>query len=64
MVTVTNLDTQNTRDYTCSPREAVIASFAQAEKNDYNTWDYKERYDHLVTEGETHVTCGNWTARK
>ena len=63
VVTVTNLDTQGTRTYTCSPREAVIAAHAQS-RNDWNTWQYKERYSDLVKEAGSHVTCGDWIARK
>lgn len=62
MVDVTNLNTGNSRTYSCTPREAVIASYAQVEKKDFNTWDYSERYDHLVKVGISHVTCGYWTA--
>lgn len=62
-VTIMNLATGKTADYTCSPREAVIAAYAQA-RGDHNTWDYATRYGHLVTvstSGHT-VSCGDFAA--
>ena len=61
MVTVTNLDTFETAVYSCTPEEAVIAAHAQ-DKKDWNTWDYAERYGHLVYRAGSHVTCGIFTA--
>ena len=62
-VTVMNLITGDTQDYTCTPREAVVAAFAQSKK-DWNTWDYKKRYDALVLESEKTIGCGDFAAFK
>lgn len=48
---------------TLPPRDAVIAAYAQS-KGDNNTWDYKERYSHLVKESERCVICGDFTTFK
>jgi hypothetical protein len=61
-VTAVNLSTGEERLYTCSPREAVVAAYAQ-ERKDNNTWQYAERYDHLVQQGRWHVFCGDWGVR-
>jgi len=63
MTDVLNLATRQHTPYSCSPREAVVAAYAQSLK-DWNTWDYERRYGHLVTEGRSVVTCGDFTARK
>ncbi len=62
-VEVVNLSTGETSTYTCSPRQAVIAAYAQ-DKKDWSTWMYQERYGHLVVESETCVSCGDWSALK
>ena len=54
---------KNAGIFTCTPREAVIASHAQS-LGDWNTWDYEECYGALVVESDTHVTCGDYTCRK
>jgi hypothetical protein len=51
------------RIYSCSPRDAVTAAYAQ-ERHDWNTWDYTKRYGHLVTEGKYSFCCGDWAAPK
>lgn len=56
-----NLSTGEVRWYTCDHREAVRAAYAQ-ERGDWNTWQYAERYDDLVTQGRATVSCGDWTA--
>lgn len=61
-VAVKNLATRELQIYTCSPREAVIAAYAQS-LHDWNTWDY-ERYGMLVTEGKFTVTCIDFSAFK
>ena len=58
---VLNLATQEKIIYTCDPVSAVIAAYAQ-EKNDWNTWDYKMRYSHLLEYGKHTVLCGDWSA--
>ena len=44
-----NVGTLVAREYSCSPREAVIAAYAQS-KGDWNTWEYEEKYGALVHE--------------
>ena len=61
--TVMNLLTGEKLIYTCSPKEAVVSAFAQS-KNDYNTWNYKENYDHLVEEGNLTFLCGDFSVFK
>lgn len=63
MTTVMNLATTAKQTYTCTPREAVIAAYAQAH-NDWNTWNYAKRYGHLIVEGEHTVACGDFSAFK
>lgn len=71
-VTVMNLCNPNEkRHYTCTPREAVIAAYAQTLRKaggntigDWNTWQYEERYGHLVIEGKYCIACGDWSAFK
>ena len=63
MVTVMNLRTGDTQGYTCTPREAVVAAFAQSHK-DWNTWQYKDRYDAYVVEGEMTIACADFCAFK
>lgn len=62
-VTVTNLSTCEKQVYTCSPKEAVIAAFAQS-KNDWSTWEYEKRYSEQVIESKKTVSCGNFCAIK
>lgn len=61
MVTVMNLSDGSKQVYSCTPREAVIAAYAQS-WNDYNTWDYAKRYESLVSQSELCVTCGDFSA--
>jgi hypothetical protein len=63
MCTVMNLVTLEKVYYTCKPKEAVIAAYAQ-ESGDYNTWDYESRYSHLVEEGKAIWVVGNWSVFK
>ena len=64
-ITVQNLATGAERIYEgITPREAVIAAYAQAECKDYNTGDYAARYSSLVQEGHYCYGLGNWTALK
>ncbi len=41
--TVLNLATCHEQTFSCSPREAVIAAYAQS-RGDFNTWDYEKNY--------------------
>lgn len=65
MTSVFDLRTATYTDYTLSPREAVIAAYAQREKRDFNTWLYGDTYGHLVTIADSSkpglvcVSCGN-----
>jgi len=69
-VTVMNLCTAEKWIYTCSPRDAVIACYAQNLRpssnstGDYNTWDYEKNYGHLVEEGKFTWLCGDYSAFK
>jgi hypothetical protein len=61
--TVMNLSTLEKQIYTCSPKEAVIAAYAQSQ-NDWNTWQYESRYSWLVEENEYTYICGNFSVFK
>ena len=63
LVEVHNLSEYNSRPliYTCSPEEAVIAAYAQSKK-DFSTWQYQERYGHLLLRGKLTVNCGDFSA--
>lgn len=63
MCTVMNLSTLEKILYTCSPKEAVIAAYAQSQ-NDYNTWEYEEKYASLVKEGKNNYLCVNFAVFK
>lgn len=63
MCTVMNLKTTEKQVYTCSPRDAVIAAYAQSLSN-WNTWDYYKHYSHLVEEGNFTYLCGDFSVFK
>ena len=63
MCTVMNLSTGNKQTYTCEPKEAVVAAYAQS-FNDYNTWDYDKRYSSLVGEDQFTFWCGDFSVFK
>jgi len=63
MCTVMNLSTTDKQSYSCTPREAVIAAYAQS-RNDWNTWDYDKRYSELVEEGQHTFLCGDFSVFK
>jgi hypothetical protein len=58
-----NLSTQQKQTYTCEPKEAVICAYAQS-LNDWNTWNYSSRYNHLVKEGKYTWLCGDFSVFK
>ena len=60
-VRVLNLLTRQEQVYTCTPRQAVMAPFAQSHR-DFNTWDYETRYGELVLYGKKTVSCGDFCA--
>lgn len=61
-VTVMNLSNPDEKmQFTCTPEEAVISAYAHSSK-DNNTWQYKERYSHLLVFGKYCVSCGDWSA--
>jgi hypothetical protein len=64
MILVRNLASGEELLYSCSPRQACIAAYAQCERRDFNTWDYEERYGHLVEEASLTLIVGNWAAFK
>lgn len=47
-----------------SPKNALIAAYAQFKKKDFNTWDYEKRYGHLVEEGPKTFLLGDFTVLK
>ena len=61
MCTVMNLATGDKQEYSCSPREAVIAAFAQS-RGDWSTWRYEQRYGNQVELGELTYLLGNFSA--
>jgi hypothetical protein len=65
MVTIVRdlLDPTHVQMYSCTPREAVIAAYAQS-LGDWNTWQYAERYSECVVEGNHTVACGDFCAMK
>lgn len=58
---VMNLSTREKQVYFCEPRKAVLAAYAQSFK-DYNTWQYEERYGHLLLVGKHCLACGDFSA--
>jgi len=65
MVTVMNLSTSEKHYYTASlhPKDAVIACYAQS-KNDWNTWDYNQRYAYLLEEEKYTYFIGDFSVFK
>jgi len=61
MTEVMNLNNGEKIIYSCTPEDAVIAAHAQS-LNDWNTWDYAERYGDQVVRGEHTVACGDFSA--
>lgn len=65
---VMDLRTQDMRIYNLNPIAAVAAAYAQVECNDFNTWDYEQKYYGMVRSwpskkpGATVVACGNQSA--
>ena len=62
-IKVLNLSTLQEQIYTCTPKEAVIAAYAQS-LNDWNTWQYEERYGKMVLEGKYSFSCGDFATLK
>lgn len=61
VVTVRNLATGEQQTFTCTPEQAVVATYAQ-ERGDYATWEYEERYASVAQVGQRHVSAGDWSA--
>ena len=57
-------DLQFKASYSCSPRQSVIAAYAQFDKKDFNTGNYNKKYGMMVVEHKDFVTCGDYNARK
>lgn len=51
-------------EFSLPPREAVIAAYAQYNLNDYNTWDYENKYGKEVEVGNWFFYCHDWSAKK
>jgi uncharacterized phage-like protein YoqJ len=63
MIIVKKLGTRKTVSYVgITPRQAVIAAYAQ-DKKDWNTWNY-DKYQHIVQETDHIITCGDWSITK
>lgn len=60
---VMNLATGEVMSYILPPRKAVVCAYAQS-KADYSTWQYDERYDADIEEGELTLTLGDWSVFK
>ena len=60
---VMNLATGEVMSYILPPRMAVVCAHAQS-KADYSTWQYDERYDADIEEGELTLTLGDWSVFK
>jgi len=62
MCTVMKLYDAGKYHYSCDPKMAVIAAYAQS-LGDFNTWDY-DKYNNLVEEGELTFFCGDFSSFK
>jgi hypothetical protein len=63
MVTeVMNLKTGETRVYTLSPTDSVVAAYHQ-EHHNYDTWTYNQDRPRCWYEEKT-VSCGDWVAKR
>jgi len=73
MIDVFNLATGESRQYfdtgeIGAVRMAVISAYAQNHRTrggtigDWNTWQYEEKYGHMVEYAGRCITCGDWTA--
>jgi hypothetical protein len=60
LTTVLNLVTGDKLIYTCTPREAVIAAYAQS-RGDFNAWDYEQRYGVLVKTDKDTYQLGDYS---
>ena len=63
MTDVLNLNTGETITFSCAPKEAVIAAYAQS-LGDWNTWTYADKYGDAVVSGKRTVACGDFAAIK
>lgn len=61
---VRNLVTGAEVTYTLPPRAALLACFAQHVMGNANSWEYEERYGHLVRESTLCFSCGDWATFK
>jgi beta-lactamase class A len=61
---VFNLRTNEERTYAgITAKQAVIAAYAQEHNDNNNTWDYENRYAHLIERGKLTVACGDWCCK-
>ena len=63
MVTVFNMSTGLEQVYSCGAKEAVVCAYAQS-LNDWETWNYTDKYGHLLVEGKHSFGCGDFSALK
>lgn len=61
--TVMNLATKQKLTFTCSPKQAVVAAYAQSLK-DFCTWKYEEKYNSQLYEGKVTWLCGDFSVFK
>ena len=61
---VRNLATGFETTYTLPPREALLACFAQHVMGNANSWEYEEKYGHLVRESVLCYHAGDWATFK
>jgi hypothetical protein len=47
-----------------APEVAVLCAYAQYTRNDYNTWEYRERYGSMRRTGVAGYYCGDWAVPK
>lgn len=59
-----NLCTGEKTIYSCEPLMAVICAYAQKQKKDFSTWDYKRKYQSLVQKSKLTFLCGDFSAFK
>ena len=60
-ITVRNLANDAELTYAgITPRQAVIAAYAKETANNGNTWEYEQRYGHLVKAGKRTLSIGDW----
>lgn len=60
IITIFNLATGETRDYSCPANEAVVCAYEQERKN-WSTWQY-DYSKAVISKSKKTISCGNWAA--